>query len=225
MLSLFLKDFLILKRTILFAAIYPVILIVGFQNSGDVVFVINLVAITYILLISVCAYDEKNKADVLLNSLPISRNKVVLARYVSLYLFAVLAVFYYCVLVALLGLTNLGVRISPMTGQSLLIGVVLVSVMYGIYLPLFFKFGYIKTRIVGIALFFVVFFGLGSLAQMITKVGQTADGSGNSFLQSLALMVNGLSSTQTVLCIVAVLFILVFLSFRMSLKIYRGKEF
>lgn len=48
------------------------------------------VAISYMLVLSANANDEKNKSEIILNSLPISRSKIVFAKYLAVAVYIVL---------------------------------------------------------------------------------------------------------------------------------------
>ena len=171
MLNLILKDLLLLKKYIFFGLAYILIMIIAFQNlPGTAMLSAGTVAMTYILVVNSCAYDDKNKADLLLNSLPLSRCDVVLARYLSVFLFASLAIIFYAIIAGVNKFVGLPLKVSPITGEGIVGALLAASFMHSIYLPSYFKFGFIKARLVSFVLFFVVFFGAGTFINRINSI-------------------------------------------------------
>jgi len=170
-LNLILKDLLLLKKYIFFGLAYILIMIIAFQNlPGTAMLSAGTVAMTYILVVNSCAYDDKNKADLLLNSLPLSRCDVVLARYLSVFLFASLAIIFYAIIAGVNKFVGLPLKVSPITGEGIVGALLAASFMHSIYLPSYFKFGFIKARLVSFVLFFVVFFGAGTFINRINSI-------------------------------------------------------
>ena len=171
MLNLILKDLLLLKKYIFFGLAYILIMIIAFQNlPGTAMLSAGTVAMTYILVVNSCAYDDKNKADLLLNSLPLSRCDVVLARYLSVFLFASLAIIFYAIIAGVNKFVGLPLKVSPITGEGIVGALLAASFMHSIYLPAYFKFGFIKARLVSFVLFFVVFFEAGTFINRINSI-------------------------------------------------------
>lgn len=84
MLNLVMKDIIVQKKSIAFAVLYIFFFIVAFQSVGEMTFTCAITAFSYILVMGGFAYDDKNKADIMLNSLPLKRYNIVLAKYISL---------------------------------------------------------------------------------------------------------------------------------------------
>lgn len=209
MLNLVLKDLLLLKKNLLFGIAYILILIISFQNlAGAAMLTAGVVALTYILVITACAYDDKNKADLLLNSLPINRNEVVGARYLSVFVFAGLAIIFYGVIGGLSGLLGLPLKVSHINGEGIVGALLAVSFMNSIYLPTYFKFGYIKSRMVNFVLFFVAFFGLGIFSKILPK---------NNVL--------GFSGAYQLLVFILMAVVLIVASYYLSLRSYGNRDF
>jgi len=109
--------------------------------AGAAVIASAIVAATYMLLGNACAYDDKSKADVVLNSLPLNRARIVAARYLSVYLFMAIGVVYYLLVNGVIMLARLPVKVHPLSGEDLLGAAFAVTLMNSIYLPTFFKWG------------------------------------------------------------------------------------
>jgi hypothetical protein len=209
-LNLILKDLLLLKKYIFFGLAYILIMIIAFQNlPGTAMLSAGTVAMTYILVVNSCAYDDKNKADLLLNSLPLSRCDVVLARYLSVFLFASLAIIFYAIIAGVNKFVGLPLKVSPITGEGVVGALLAASFMHSIYLPSYFKFGFIKARLVSFVLFFVVFFEAGTFINRINSI----EGS----LQVLPRQGN--------IIFLLVAMVLIIVSYFISLRSYNSRDF
>jgi len=109
------------------------------------------------------------------------------------------------------------VEIYPLTVDSFIAGFVAVSIMTGLFLPVYFKFGFTKSRIVNFVLFFGFFFAVPLIMESIQELGvDILNGSMTSLLNSqyAGKVLGGLG-----------LIIFMFLSHRLSLVFYRNREF
>ena len=92
----------------------------------------------YFFLITANMEDEKNKSEILLNSLPVSRSCIVLAKYLSVFVYIIIGAF-------LLGITGLFfqlpvIPIAPglLKATDLLAVILLISIAVSV-LPLYFR--------------------------------------------------------------------------------------
>jgi ABC-2 type transport system permease protein len=166
MTNLIIKDLLLQKRTALISIIYIPLMLLFFHSTGETgplagpaVFAAAMVAVTYMLVGNACAYEDKSKADMVLNSMPVNRAQIVAARYLSIYVFMGIGIVYYLVIMWAIQLACLPVEVYPLSVEGLLGAAFAVTLMNSIYLPVFFKWGYIKSRMVSFIMFFVFFFG------------------------------------------------------------------
>jgi ABC-2 type transport system permease protein len=224
MVNLIIKDILILKKSLLIGAIYPVIFMFAYQEAGIAAFLVSVVAVTYILVLTACAYDDKNKSDILLNSLPIGRNLVVLSRYLSVYVFSLVGVIFYMAAYVLVNVANIPVKTSLLTIESVIAALFSVTLTNSIYFPVYYKMGYAKSKIVNFILFFSVFIGVNTLSGLIKKYSVEGTATGK-FIESALEFLAGLSDLQIALGIVIIMLIIVSISYRLSLKFYKNKEF
>jgi len=219
MFNLILKDILIQKKTFLFGAVYIMIIILSFQQIGSPMVPASIIALTYVMTQYACAYDDKNKADMLLNSLPLGRDTVVAARYLSTFVFLAIAVVYYIVLAGIISVLRLPVRVYPVSFEDIAGCLFSSIVMTSIYFPVFFKVGYIKSRMVNFVLFYGLFFVGGMLVPELVKDKNS----------ELAKWTTRLFSNQWDVHIIAGAFIITILflsaSYMLSLKFYRNREF
>ncbi|MEG6612342.1 ABC-2 transporter permease [Pseudoclostridium thermosuccinogenes] len=217
--SLIVKDLLIQKRYVAFSLLYLLALIFAFQNMESVVFSAAATGVVYILLTTSCAYDEKNKTDIMINSLPIKRSQVVAAKYLAVYVFFLMATVGYIIFSNLLLLSGAPIKVYPMTLDSFMVGMVAISIMTGLNLPVFFKFGFAKSRIVGFLLFFCLFFGVSYIMKVFQEWERVAlDGAITKFIWSQGDVVILLLKAVALLAFIA-------LSYGLSVKFYKNREF
>ena len=213
--GLMIKEFLCLRHQsrslLLMFGILAAIFLIMFQAGGRgkalgeaaaVLLVAFPVMLTLVLAINSIGYDEQAKWDAYVLSLPVSRDRIVAARYLSVTLLSLAG----AALAFLIGLLLPDLRSSP---QGLLIMAAAAFacplLICSVLLPLFFRFGIQKARF-AIAAFFL-------LPMAVTEIAKRA-GSAPSVAQ------------QALLCGLAPAFALaaVVLSYLISCAVYRRKE-
>ncbi|MEL7564154.1 MAG: ABC-2 transporter permease [Dehalobacterium sp.] len=219
MLSLIYKDILIQKKTVLFSFLYIIFIIFAFQKMGPAMFPAGIVAFTYMLVLSACAYEDKNKADIMLNSLPISRSRVVLAKYLSVLVFLVIGIVCYVMVTFIMQATALPIKTYPVSLAGILSTLLAVSLINGLYFPVFFKIGYTRSRIFNFLLFFGVFFGITILTDFIQENQESI------FLQQIAGWFSAQSDIMIAVLMIAMISVVLLSSFTLSLIFYRKREF
>lgn len=135
MYNLILKDILIQKKIILLSFAYIVFFAIAMQGAGMVMYPTALTAITYMLVLTSCAYDEKNKADVMLNSLPLKRANIVLAKYLSIIVYIVIGTVAYWLITTLIALIGLPVKVHPISLEGLAGGLFAIGLINGVFYP------------------------------------------------------------------------------------------
>ena len=213
MIGLVYKDFLVQRKTLgyylVLTAIYAVAATSGGMGMGVLGAMTMLVGV--LLPTSAFAYDEQAKWDGYAAALPGGRRDMVRGRY----LFALACVLGGCVLtvtamgvVSLLGLGEdmPGILLAAVvcTGMALLIDCVL--------LPLLFRFGAEKSRIMMMVLFAVVFGGVVVLGKLLSTQVEAWEPAG---------------AMTTVLPVLAILLLAAAaaVSYRISLRICTKKEY
>jgi len=219
MFNLILKDILIQKRTFIFGIFYILILILSFQQVGSPMFLTSVIAFSYIIIQSACAYDDKNKSDVLLNSLPLNRDTIVISRYISTFVFAAISVVYYILLTGVIKLLRLPFKTYPVSIEGIIGALFALTFLSGVYFPIFFKMGYIKSKMVNFVLFFAVFFGIGML------LPELINSENNVYIQRILKFFSNQSDIQTVVEILTVMILMLVISCMISLNFYRKREF
>lgn len=209
MLGLLIKDFMAIRRQgkimLFLLAFY---LILGLTaNNNDFVGTMVLV-ICMLQPITTIAYDEKANWDKYALSLPVSRQAIVLSKYLFGIILSLLSI------ALLIAFTALSASLSP---EINFIKEILVAVAKGasglillaIILPILFKFGVEKGRLIMMAVFFIPTI----IIALAAKFGLSLPNPSLEFIK-LVLYASPL-----------LIILLLAASYAISLRIYRHKEF
>ncbi len=210
MLGLIKKDFLLIKANLKsMAMIFIVYLILAFQGTFDVIFIIPLIGI--MLFISTFSYDDFNNWNSYAVTLPNGRKNVVRAKYIaSIILTIILAIVSLTIGIGIsytkTNSINLDEIISSLMG-TMLSSIIIISLLY----PIVFKFGATNGRII----LFAVVFGIAGIGALIAQFVDTTP---------IINMINRLDS-YSLIAIPIISAILLGISYLISNKIYQNKEF
>ncbi len=219
MLNLIAKDILIQKKQALFSLVYVLLIIFSFQSMGEGMFSASVVAFTYMMVMTSCAYEEKNKADIMMNSLPIKRSAIVLAKYLSVVVFFIMGTLAYIIITSILTISVFPIKVYPLSLEGAIGGFMAVSLLSGFFLPVFFKVGYIKSKIFNFILFFVFFLGISSIAGLLKnneKIG---------LLKNIADFFQSKGDLFIAAFVLGAVVIFVFISYSLATWFYKKREF
>ena len=183
--------------------------IMGFYGEMDISFILPFISV--MIMISTFSYDSYNKWDAYLISFPNGRKNSVKAKYLATLLMILAVSIVTLILSFVIAYTstetiNFEQIIYTMLGT--LVGTILVlSIMY----PIIYKFGVEKARIAIFALVFGIVFIGGFILQYIDF----------SFLSPVFTFLGN----YIVLSIIIISVLMVYASYRISLKIQMKKEF
>jgi ABC-2 type transport system permease protein len=216
MLGLIIKDFLIQKRILYLSAAYSLVFLMFLKTDTPMIGLFMGWSIIWFNLSSrTFALDEKNKSETILNSLPLSKVEIIVARYLSSLAFLVYATLTMSV-VYLLGMRLTGLRHS--NGMSMFsmmaIGLVVFSVQAGCLYPIHFRFGYLKSMYAIYLIFFIPFLSI-PLLKMLSP-GLKTD------LAKFLLYSSDITRISLALFFSAAL---IGSSILVSLRLYRSREF
>ncbi len=206
------KDILIQKKAFLFAFLLTLFFSLSFTGMGSAGLALSVSTVTYALVLGASALEDKSNSDKLLVSLPIPRNKIVLAKYLSVYLFAAFAILLNSLINFLADLLRLPLDSFPLTVGGILGSIAMVTVLFSVSLPLIFKFGYIKSKIINFVLLFTVMFAGASFIDSILSQNTL-----ESFAKSFPFTMPAV--------ILAATFIILLISCLLSLTFYKNREF
>ncbi len=218
MVNLIIKDMRIQKKQLLIGFAYILVFVVAFQSMDVVMYTTAVVAFAYMMLLTSCAYEDKNKSDILLNCLPLNRNTIVAAKYFSAFVFMIIGTIAYFLLAAAVALLHLPLTISPVTLEGFIGGLVAIALTTGVYLPIFFKIGYMKSRFMQFIIFFGFFFGISFAVNFIVRHVD------RQWLEVLTDLYNA-QANAVVLLITGAALVFLAISYVLSVWLYRGREF
>lgn len=223
MLNLVVKDALIQKRSFGTSIILALGMMVAMQSSaGNGAYMMGSMGIVFLLLAGAFAYDEKSRSDTLINSLPLKRNDVVIARYASLIIFTSIAVIIVAAIGSVFKLTGLGLKLEYITLPDIVGIYFTIAVMFSIYLPLFFKYGYYKLRIASVFLYILVFAISGLITGLRQVVSENPD---DMFVKSIISAISMVPDWLVGPIIVIVTLLILFISLCISMRVYKKREF
>jgi len=235
MLNLVLKDFRILKSYLWIALIYGFSGLFAFSLAmGDSTLNATTVGATYMLMERACDLDGRNNSEIIMNSLPLRRRDIVLAKYLSVFPYAALAILSFIlaqVVVSVTGIPVLGVLgpLSNISWVKFMGAVVAVIVLVSFYYPIYFKLGHQRSKWAGMTLFFfLVFFMPLSSYLLAGEYGVVR----NPILLNIIDLLGRLGRWQQTQAdwqiasyMLVLALILMSASVRLSLRFYRKKEF
>lgn len=220
MYSLILKDLLIQKKTLGFILGYSIFLLFVFQSPdlAEMVYVIGAMASSYILILGACAYEGKGGSEIVLNSFPLRRKDVVRARYLSVFVFMFLSL----VIIGFSGAVMKGIGL-PFPQRYLswfdVVGVAVSSfLLTSLYLPFYFKFGYIQARLFNVIMFLLFFF-VPAYVMNYYHENSTKEW----FRQVTVFLAN--HPAWLIGGLIIVPFLMLLMSYLLSVKFYQGREF
>ncbi|HGS8851781.1 TPA: ABC-2 transporter permease [Clostridioides difficile] len=209
--GLILKDLLNLKGNIKFILLF--IIMFGFMSSLGDGNVNNFIGVIIVLcttmIVSTFSYDDLNKWDSYVLTMPINRNDIVLSKYLTMLIFSFIGV-----LVSLIVSVTIGYfKNTLILNETLLINALIlsISVCFGsLILPLIYKFGTERARLLMILCFLVP-----TLALLVFK----------SILENISSPISIEIILNTLVYSLPFVSILLFvISYFISSKIYSKKE-
>lgn len=222
MYNLIIKEFLIQKKTLLYGFIYTIFTAYVFNNlvpNGGAMYTIAPFVVTYLFVNYSCGFDDKSKADIIFNSLPIKRDDIIISKYISVFFFAVLGIICSAVL-GLIGFYTGFPRVSRLISIDDIVVVITGGAIFAsIFYPLYFKFGIVKMKFANIFLFMLFMF-------LPTFVADYALKNPNSTIVKYisSLLINTPAVTSKIFSVVIACIILLG-SLLISMSIYKNKDF
>jgi len=229
MFNLVWKDLLILKNYLWVALLYGFFAIFAFSFMNGGALSAATVGVTYMLMGQAIAQDEKNKSEIMLNSLPLRRRDIVLAKYLSVFLYAALAILSFFLAQGVVTVSGIPILISQISLEGIFGALVAMVVLVSIYYPIYFKFGYFRSRWVGMILFLACIFFLPMASALIVRgLGGVSNLAWQTIAASLLRVVDWLKTQadwQIASYLLTIALVLMAASVRLSLRFYTRREF
>jgi ABC-2 type transport system permease protein len=223
MFNLLIKDLLIQKKSLWYLLFYILILLLVFTSTsmdGDIAVVLYATCtcfIGYLLIAGACSYDEQNRSEVFLNSLPITRKDIVLSKYLSIFVYTVIGLVAGILIALICNVLGLWEPVRYPAVKDLFGALCGIIIIGGAYYPLYFKFGSIKTRFLHVTVIMAIFLIPAGLVWLLEKYGQ-----GTAY-NLLAQVFNSPDWLQVVGCSAVILTIFL-VSLAGSLRIYENRD-
>ncbi len=215
--GLILKDFINLKRNFKIFGVLSLLYTLLAITSKDTGFLSGVITMLFaILTLSLYSYDDLAKWDIFALTMPITKEDMVRSKYIMLILLTLLGTAFSSIVSISINIVIKKVDFLDPVSNSL-IGAFVVIVLYSILLPFIIKFGVEKARLILFITMFIPFV-IASIINAIVKEG-ISDISGG-----LVKVFDFISRYYFILLPLTALAIL-YVSYRISVRIYRRKEF
>lgn len=223
MFNLVWKDFLVLKRVLWYAPVYGLISVFAFSNMNGGALSGATVGVTYLLMIQACARDDKNKSEIMLNSLPLRRQDIVLAKYLSVFPYAVLGILSFLLGQGIVSITGIPFPISKVSLEGTIGALVTMLGMISLYYPIYFKLGYLRSNMAGMIIFFACFFS--ALALLGRGLQSMHNSVVENFIQNFGGWLQAQADWQIASYLLGLALMMMAASFQLSLGFYNKREF
>jgi len=205
------KDLLVQKYNLLISLLIVLTFTIAFANLGPVGLSLSIFAVSYILIMGAASQDDRTNGDMLLQSLPIKKSTIVSSKYVSVYVFAAFAILLNMGVIGLIRLLKLPIPIAPFSLEGVYGSLIPITLFSAVSFPLIFKWGYLKAKAVNYFLTFVFAFIFGATPLL------------NRYFQGSPLSIQTEAAFKAGL--ILGLFLLLVLSYILSLSFYKKREF
>ncbi|MEY8000055.1 ABC-2 transporter permease [Clostridium sp. Mt-5] len=212
--NLVLKDLLIQKKTFIITILTCLPLVFAFKGtSGDTSVVYSFVATFTAYAFLTNSFYRDEGAEVMLNSLPINRTTIIISKYLSLLVFVLISMvilFLFLTFAQYTGLTHLSRTINT---EGILGGLITVLFLSCILFPVYFKFGYSKTRYAVMVLFLGMFFVFTAFAKIFVKK-----------VQLVSTYLSSIPEITMDFIIITICLVVFSISFILSYTAYKNKD-
>ncbi len=221
MLNLILKDLLVQKKSFIFTVFYSTFVFFAFSTPvfEQTIYAMGTIAIAYILILTATALDDKNRSEIILNSLPVKRDSIIMAKYLSIFVYIVVGIATMMVVGLALKLLGMPINYRLVNGAELVAILMSIGILCSIYFPIYYKFGSANVRIFNIFLFLALFFGPVNIANYMKKNGN------NEFITSVLETIRNIPEWMIMSGVVAIVLAIILVSMLITIRIYRKKEF
>lgn len=218
MLNLVIKDFKIVNKRIYLIILYALFISALFQKtlSAGTAYLFGIFIISYGFYLYSSGYNDRYKAEVIWNSLPVKREQVVISKYISVVISIMLG---FCIILAgMVLLKPVGLKIERYPDlNDFTIEFIILGTLYSILFPIGFKFGSKVTNTVSQIIMLSIIL-LPNL--LVTYVKKHPD---NNFAAAvIKFLINGPGKANTYLLLAMTLLLL--FSLILSIIIYKKRD-
>lgn len=155
--NLFKKDFLLIRKylpiILVVIMIFPIFISYRtplFQRSGNILYDALVLMITFMVYHSVSMEEMKQKGEIYLRITPMQSNKIAIAKYIVVTFSFIITTALFLIL-SNIPITNVG----KIDIKNIFLVFVLIEIFFSIYIPMTFKFGYVKLQLISTSIIFV----------------------------------------------------------------------
>lgn len=219
MIQLILKDILLQKKRLLyFPLLYNIFSIVILQDFF-LPYLVGGIVVPYLMLLTAIVYEDINKSEIVINSLPIKKEKIIMSRYLSTFVYLVISILSYLLILFLVDIFNLPFAVDLITIPGIVDILIGLGIIVSIYLPIFYKYGYVKGRLLH------TLFTVAALLLPTTIVKIIKENPELVFFKSFITFIQGLSVGKLSFIILIFTLLIMTISFYISLSFYKRREF
>lgn len=220
MYNLILKDILIQKRMIMLSLIYGVFFTLVFKNNigKEGAVVAGTVALAYFFMINACGYEDKYNGFTIFTSLPVRKRDIVVSKYLSIFVFALIGIVLMSLIQILLSLAGVLDGLSPLSIETITGAAVSAALFGALYYPFYFKVGYMKSKFIVFILFMIIGFLPGILMKLLDR---------DSTMERMHQIISRLDTLPDLAvggAILGAALLILFISMLFSIRIFEAKE-
>jgi ABC-type transport system involved in multi-copper enzyme maturation permease subunit len=208
------------KKILWFGFAYSIFLFMVFSNPifRDFVYIMTAFGISYIAIIGAIQTEYKNNSDIVLNSLPISRREIVLSKYLTIFVFAGIALLIVAIIGLFFHLAPLPFEHRLININDILITLISVLLLSAVSLPAYFKTGAQWLRVINIIVFMLIFFAPAQIARYVLE---------NQHQPGLQKLIDLAQQNPWLLAVssLVTLLVLLLLSYLLAVRIYSRRDF
>ncbi|MES5896471.1 ABC-2 transporter permease [Bacillus cereus group sp. RP43] len=207
MYNLILKDFRLQKLIIL---LYLIIICFFIMTFGSFYLMVVLPVGSYV--INLHYYDAKNNSHKFINSLPYSRNSIIMSKYIGTMIFMLIVVSFSLSIQAIIQFVS-PTYVQIATPQEIVISILTAMLFTSLYLPFFYRFTN-KYLIAAVSIIFPVFVVLWRTIEAYVNI------------TDLAYSVTTQFTINQLIILVSIVTILIFIgSYFLTVRIYKRTDF
>jgi hypothetical protein len=210
--NLILKDFIITKKLWIILPIYAIFFKFANTSFSPIHFLIPF--FTYMFILQAVAYDDKNNSNTLLASFPIKKHYLVLSKYLSYIAFSI-------IILAIILIINLIFNLCTIKIIEILFSLFLLSIILDIYLPIYFKFGYIKSKYFNLSVFALIF--VAASLNTLNKLENSNSGP-PEFITILFNYLTSISEFKLSTYIIVLFILINFISYFISNSLFKSRD-
>lgn len=221
MFYLIMKDLRIQKRSFLFAFLYTFFIIFVFRKPdfSESLYIMMSIIIGYIFAFSAIGYDEKNNSDIFLLSLPIKKHSIVIAKYLSVFVFSIIGITISGSIGVIINISGFLPEFRFINFIDIITSFITMGFLMSLYYPFYFKFGSINIKLLNICFFMIFFFAPSSIVKFLVS------NKDNPLLQDMVQIITNISPSIFGLLMMCIVIIIMIISSLISVRIYQNKDF